>query len=121
MDKCTDEWTEQPQFLSLIIQSIPLTKILTPPPPPIHWQLFFLPMPLAVARVFRLTFSPSSSSSPSPHHQLFVSLRYSVGGGGVGPWLCIPSCLNYSLFLVINVLKLVFSMNCMNILLTHQP
>ena len=44
-------------------------------------NIFFLPMPLAVAWVNILTFSPSpspssSSSSSSPHHQLFVFLRY---------------------------------------------
>ena len=47
-----------------------------------------LPMPLTVAWVNRLTFSPSSpsSSSPSPHHQLFVSLRYRKCHGG-GAWV----------------------------------
>ena len=47
----------------------------------------FLPMPLAVAWVFRLTFfpSPSYSSPSSPHLSLFVSLRYRKRrGGGVG-------------------------------------
>ena len=41
-------------------------------------SVMFLPTPLAVAWVFRLTFSPSSSPSPSSpsHLQLFVSLRY---------------------------------------------
>ena len=42
-------------------------------------KLCFLPTPLAVAWVNILYFFPSSStspSSPSPHHQLFVSLRY---------------------------------------------
>ena len=49
----------------------------------------FLPTPLAVAWVNILIFSPSSSSSPSPssssasspHHQLFVSLRYRKHSG----------------------------------------
>ena len=46
------------------------------------WNKFFLPTALAVAWVFRLTFSPSSSS-PS-HFQLFVSVRYRKRHGGRG-------------------------------------
>ena len=48
----------------------------------------FLPMPLAVAWVFRLTFSPPPPSSPSPppppssHFQLFVSVSYIKCRGG---------------------------------------
>ena len=43
----------------------------------------FLPMPLAVAWVNRLTFSPSSPSPPSSHFQLVVSVRYRKCCGGV--------------------------------------
>ena len=48
-------------------------------------EIVFLPTPLAVAWVFRLTFSPSPPSpSPSPpsHFQLFVSVRYRKHHGG---------------------------------------
>ena len=61
----------------------------------------FLPTPLAVAWVFRLTFSPSS---PSPSHfQLFVSVRYRKRCGGSGSLavyaiLFFTVCLSYCLF-----------------------
>ena len=74
----------------------------------------FLPMPLAVAWVFRLTFSPPSLSLSSDFQlcsypagkktqvlflpgqeklKFFVSVRYRKRcGGDMGPWQCMPSC-----------------------------
>ena len=66
----------------------------------LHPWICFLPTPLAVAWVFRLTFSPPSSSpspssySPSSHLQLFVSLRYRKHCGSLAVYailLLLPS------------------------------
>ena len=49
--------------------------------------MLFLPTPLAVAWVFRWTFSSS------PSYQLFVYLRYRKRCGGGGAWVLVLGCV----------------------------
>ena len=65
-----------------------------------HSHFFlFLPMPLAVVWVFRLTFSPP----PSFHFQLFVSVRYRKHCGRGGGWVLGSVC--HFVYYVLFVLK----------------
>ena len=70
----------------------------------LHTQIVFLPTcPPRGAWVFRWTFSPPPPLLLLSHLQSLVSLRYITfllgtenamgGGGGVGPWQCMSSCL----------------------------
>ena len=62
---------------------------------------YFLPTHLAVAWVNIWTFSSPPSSPPPPysppssHHQIFFLIGTENTVGGVGLWLCMPSCLNF--------------------------
>ena len=64
-----------------------------------HYRLLFLPTPLAVAWVFRLTFFPLLLLLcllllllllPTSNFLFILGTENAVGG--VGPWLCMPSC-----------------------------
>ena len=63
-----------------------------------HRRLLFLPMTLVVVWLNKLTFFPSSPSSspssPSPHHQLFVSLGYRKHSGGHMSFAVMQSCFD---------------------------